>query len=278
MQDSDLMTSFKDRIAIVTGGASGIGRGLCEELGRLDAVVIVADLDDHGAQLVASSITTAGGRASSAHLDVRRVEQVQKLVEVTVEEHQRLDYMFNNAGIGFWGEVRDMSLEQWHQLIDVNLWGVVYGSTTAYALMVKQGFGHIVNTASLAGLVPVPTATPYAVAKHGVVGFSISLREEAADLGVKVTVVCPGQVRTSFYNSLTLTDVHQNGPQLPLRAVDGKQAAQIILKGVTRNKRIIIFPLRARLTWMKFRFLPMLIARINRKMVRNLRASRPESG
>lgn len=271
------MTSFKDTVAIVTGGASGIGRGLCEELGRLGAVVIVADLDDHGAQFVASTITTIGGRANPVHLDVSRTEQVQKLIEVTITEHQRLDFMFNNAGIGFWGEVRDMSPEQWRQLIDVNLWGVINGSTAAYSVMVKQGFGHIVNTASLAGLVPVPTATPYAAAKHGVVGFSISLREEAADLGVKVTVVCPGQVRTSFYDSLTLTDVHRNGPQSPSGAMDGKQAAQIILKGVTRNKRIIIFPLRAWLTWIKFRFLPVLIARINRTMVRKLRASRPKS-
>ena len=271
------MTTFKDRVAIVTGGASGIGRGLCEELGRLGAVVIVADLDDHGAQLVASTITAAGGRASSAHVDVSRAEQVQKLVEIAAAEHRRLDYMLNNAGIGFWGEVRDMSLEQWHQLIDVNLWGVVYGSTAAYSVMIKQGFGHIVNTASLAGLVSVSTATPYAAAKHGVVGFSISLREEAADLGVKITVVCPGQVRTPFHDSLTLANVHRNGPQSPSGAVDGRQAARIILKGVTRNKRIIVFPLRARLTWIKYRFLPALIARINRKMVRNLRASRPES-
>lgn len=105
------MTTFKDRVAIVTGGASGIGRGLCEELGRLGAVVIVADLDDHGAQLVASTITTACGRASSAHLDVSRAEQVQKLVEVVAAEHRRLDYMFNNAGIGFWGEVRDARVQ-----------------------------------------------------------------------------------------------------------------------------------------------------------------------
>ena len=271
------MTTFKDRVAIVTGGASGIGRGICEELGHLGAVVIVADIRLEGAQKVVAAITAAGGRAGAAHLDVSQTEQVQKLVEVTVGEHRRLDYMFNNAGIGFWGEVRDTSLEQWRQLIDVNLWGVVYGSTAAYAVMVRQGFGHIVNTASLAGLVSVPTATPYAAAKHGVVGLSISLREEAADLGVKVTVVCPGQVRTPFHDSLTLANVHRNGPQSPSGAADGRQAARIILKGVTRNKRIIIFPLRARLTWIKYRFLPVLTARINRTMVRKLRASRPES-
>ncbi|MCK5556949.1 MAG: SDR family NAD(P)-dependent oxidoreductase, partial [Candidatus Hydrogenedentes bacterium] len=92
------MDRFKDKVAIVTGGASGIGRALCEELGRRGAVVVVADINAEGAEQVASGIAASGGRARAAHLDVSRGEDVRKLVAETVSEHGRLDYMFNNAG------------------------------------------------------------------------------------------------------------------------------------------------------------------------------------
>jgi short-subunit dehydrogenase len=107
--------------------------------------------------------------------------------------------MLNNAGIALGGEVRDMDLEHWRRILDVNLWGVIHGTTAAYQVMVKQGFGHIVNTASLGGLIPEPMATAYATTKHAVVGLSTSLRAEAAELRVKVSVVCPGFVQTRTF-------------------------------------------------------------------------------
>lgn len=271
------MTSFKDTVAIVTGGASGIGRGLCAELGRRGAVVVVADLDGQGAEQVASCVMASGGRASSGYVDVTEFEQVQKLVDATLADHGRLDFMFNNAGTGIWGDVRDMSLGDWHRVLDVNLWGVIHGSITAYAVMVKQGSGHIVNTASLAGVVSAPTILPYATAKHAVVGLSTCLRGEAADLGVKVSVVCPGPVRTPFYNALRVAGLHRSGPRVPGDALDAGRAARIILRGVAGNRRIIIFPGRARLTWMVYRILPSLLARTCRKSIRKLRASRSQS-
>lgn len=119
------MNPFENKVAIVTGGASGIGRALCEELSqRGAAIVVVADINADGAQQVASSIVAAGGRAGEAHLDVSRADQVQGLVDDTVSEHGRLDYMFNNAGIAMCGEVRDMDLEHWQRIVDINLWGV----------------------------------------------------------------------------------------------------------------------------------------------------------
>ena len=148
-----MTVSFQNQIAIVTGGASGIGRALCEELTRRGAVVAVADINYEGAQAVASAIAANGGRATAALLDVTRAENVERLVEDTVRTHGRLDYMFNNAGIGVAGEVRDLSLDHWRKCIDINLWGVIYGTTVAYAAMLRQGSGHIVNTASAAGLI-----------------------------------------------------------------------------------------------------------------------------
>lgn len=132
---------FKEKIAIVTGGASGIGRALCEALSRKGAIVVVADIDNEGAKQVASTITALGRRAQAHYLDVSQPEAVQKLVAETVTTYGHLDYMFNNAGIGIAGEARDMSLEQWQRIIEVNLWGVIHGTRSAYQVMSQQGFG-----------------------------------------------------------------------------------------------------------------------------------------
>jgi NAD(P)-dependent dehydrogenase (short-subunit alcohol dehydrogenase family) len=159
---------FKDKVAIVTGGASGIGRALCEALSRCGACVIVADINTVGAQRVALAITTAGGRARAAHLDVVKDEGVRKLVDDTASEYRRLDYMFNNAGVNVSRrEMRDLTAEHWHSVIEVNLLGVLYGTIAAYSVMVQQGFGHIVNMGSLDGLLGFPTSIPYGVSKCG---------------------------------------------------------------------------------------------------------------
>ena len=189
------MDGFKDKVAIVTGGASGIGRELCRQLGGHGATVIVADINREGAEEAASSIAgSTPGRARGVFLDVTQAEGVRKLIQDTATEFGRLDYMFNNAGIASGGEMRDMDWEHWRRMLDINLMGVIYGARAAYSVMVEQGFGHIVNTASGAGLFPIANSTPYVTTKHGVVGLSRSLRAEGADLGVKVSVVCPAMV------------------------------------------------------------------------------------
>ena len=122
------MTQFQNKVAVVTGGASGIGQALCEELARRGATVVVADIDSQRAQHVASAIAAQGGRAESAEVDVADAKQMQTLVEQTVSRHERLDYFFNNAAIAVVGELRDLAPEHWRRLVDVNLLGVVYGT------------------------------------------------------------------------------------------------------------------------------------------------------
>jgi NAD(P)-dependent dehydrogenase (short-subunit alcohol dehydrogenase family) len=244
------MRSFRDTRAIVTGGASGIGQALCEDLGERGAVVVVADIDVDRAERVAAGIRSRGGSARSKALDVRDAAAFQKLVDDTAAEHGRLDYLFNNAGIAVAGEERDVSLEDWTRVLDVDLHGVVHGVRAAYALMVRQGSGHIVNTASLAGLVPAPGEISYTTAKYGVVGLSHALRAEGARLGVKVSVVCPGFIDTP----ILVTSPVRGADEAKLRALIPRamspaRCARIILRGVAKNRSTIVVTGHARALW-----------------------------
>ncbi len=276
------MDKFKDKVALVTGGASGIGQALCEELARRGAAaVVVADVNVEGARGVAEAITAAGGRARAAELDVTQAKAVQALVEQTASEHGRLDYMFNNAGIGMTGEVRDMTLDHWRHIVDVNLWGVIYGTTSAYRVMVEQGFGHIVNTASAAGLVSSPLTTAYTTTKHGVVGLSTSLRAEGAGLGVKVSVVCPGYIRTGIGDAMVYVTKTEDGAEpfdvSAFTFMEPDDCARVILRRLERNKAIITVTGFARVLWWLNRLNPNLPPLLFRKAVVNLRAVRVES-
>jgi NAD(P)-dependent dehydrogenase (short-subunit alcohol dehydrogenase family) len=272
------MNGFRDKIAIVTGGASGMGRALCEELGRRGTVVVVSDLHMEGAKNVSQRITAAGGRARAIHLDVTSEPDVSGLVHTVVSEEGRLDYIFNNAGIAIVGEVRDMNLDHWRRILDINLRGVIYGTAAAYQVMVKQGFGHIVNIASLAGLIPLAGITAYAVTKHAVVGLSTSLRIEAADLGVKVSVVCPGLIKTNIIDSATYLKLDKERllDLSPRKGLDVDLAARTILEGVARNRPIIAFPFGARLLWWLYRHFPRVLEPFGRRGMRKLRTARTD--
>ncbi len=185
------MRTFDGAVAIVTGGASGIGRALAEALAGRGATVVLGDLQAELAEEVASGIRSRGGAATATELDVADYSAVERLVRAAAENHGRLDYIFNNAGIGISGGIDLYQLEDWYRVLDVNLRGVVHGVHAAYPVMCEQGFGHIVNTASMAGLITTPMMVSYIATKHAVVGLSTALRIEAKAKGVNVSVLCP---------------------------------------------------------------------------------------
>ncbi len=196
MESSKNLRIFNGATAIVTGGASGIGRALAEELAKRGCEVVLVDLQIELAEEVASKIRISGGKAKAVKIDVTDFLAMEHLVQETVKRTGRLDYIFNNAGIVIGGYVHHYGVEDWSQIVDVNLRGVINGVHAAYRIMMRQGFGHIVNTASMAGLMPGPGNVAYTTTKHAVVGLSTSLRAEAKQMGIRVSVICPGAIRT----------------------------------------------------------------------------------
>jgi len=246
--------AFRDKVAIVTGGASGLGQALCEELAGRGAKVIIADIDDPKAEQLATSINTHGGWARPVHMDVTKWEEVQDILSQTMANYSALDYMFNNAAqTATRGEMCDIPITHWHEAINVNFLGVIYGSVAAYQIMKGQGWGHIVNTGSIAGLVGFPTSIPYGATKAGVVNLSLALRSEGATRGIKVTVVCPGPIHGEERRHIHLIGI--------------ERAAQLILNGVARNRALIVFPLLAKVLWGLYRLSPAIVLPIGRRIM-----------
>ncbi len=269
---------FAGRFAVVTGAASGIGRAVAGRLAAQGASVVVADVDGARAREAAGELAGAGGSVSAAALDVTDAAAVADLVEKVAAESGRLDYLFNNAGVGLAGEVRDTALADWDRLVDVNLRGVIHGVAAAYPLMVARGSGHIVNTASIAGLVPFPLSVAYAATKHAVVGLSTSLRAEGAPLGVKVSVVCPGFVDTPMKDNNRYVGMDKAAAieRLPFKLHPVEACAAEILAGVARNRGVIVVTPQARLLWRFYRAAPRLFDAVNARVAKRSHGLRKE--
>ena len=241
--------TFRDAVAIVTGGAGGIGRALAKELAANGARVILADRQLDLATEVAASIELTGGKADAVDLDVRDALAFDAVVALTVEKWGRLDYLFNNAGIAIGGEIRNYRLDDWRDVVDVNLMGVVHGVQAAYGRMIGQGFGHIVNTASIAGLLPSPFMGSYTTTKHAVVGLTRALRVEAERYGVRASVLCPGVVRTSILTGGRFGRMAQPIDAARtlavwerLRPIEPAELARRALRLVAKNRGVIVVP------------------------------------
>ncbi|MDO8612810.1 MAG: SDR family NAD(P)-dependent oxidoreductase [Dehalococcoidia bacterium] len=200
---------LKDKVALVTGAASGIGRATAALFGREGAKVMCADIDAEGAERIARQIADGGGEAASVQADVSVAADVEGMVRATVERWGRLDVLVNNAGIYFVLPLTQVPEEEWDRLIDINLKGVFLGCKYAIPQMVSQGKGVIVNTASIAGLRGAANWTTYCASKGGVVQLTKALAVELARLTVRVNCVCPGIIDTGMLDqevNMTGTD------------------------------------------------------------------------
>lgn len=271
---------YANRVALITGGASGIGAALARQLAACGAKVVLADRQRQLAENVGASIRASGGTAEARELDVRDASAVIQVVGDVAARWGGVHYFFNNAGVIGAGEVEDYLPADWDHVIDVNVRGVAYGIQAVYPMMIRQGEGHIINTASIAGLLATPGQVAYSASKHAVVGLSKALRLEAKQHNVRVSVLCPGVIRTPIltggeygHNRVEgLTDEVSLRVWEQFRPMDVDVFAAKAVAAVARNEAIIVIPGWWKLLWAIDRLSPALSMRLSRAGLEKARA------
>lgn len=251
------MQEFEGRVAVVTGAASGIGRGIARACGREGMRVVVADVDERGLAELAAELRAGGVDVTATRTDVRHAAEVDALAARALDAHGAVHLVFNNAGVMLGGYAWERSADDWRWVIDVNLHGVVNGLRTFVPILLEQGDpAHVVNTASIGGLMVGPFLSPYIVSKHAVVALSEATFHELAtlDTPVRISVLCPGAVATGIADSARIRpgDV---ADAAPLRSEAEKGFDQALRAGVSAGMppdevgRIVFEGLRADRFW-----------------------------
>lgn len=204
------MTGIAGKVIAITGASSGIGDATARHLAERGAIVILGARRSDRLEMLAASIASKGGKASYLVTDVRRREDVARLVELATDRYGKLDVMINNAGIAPISRLDDLRIDDWDDMIDVNVKGVLYGIAAALPVFRRQGYGHFVNTLSTAGIKIVPTMAVYAGSKNAVRAISEGLRQEAGP-SLRVTTISPGYVDTELPSSMTDSALREQG-------------------------------------------------------------------
>ena len=200
------MPGIKDKVVIITGASGGIGEATAVMLAERGAKVVLGARGLNRLEALARRIMEAGGEVAYAQTDVRRREELTSLVKLALDRYDQLDVLVNNAGVMPVSPLDDLRVEDWENMIDINIKGVLYGIAAALPVFRKQGFGHFVNTASTAGHKTVPNQSVYSATKFAVRAISEGLRMEAGEK-LRVTIISPGFVRTNFAESVTNLEV-----------------------------------------------------------------------
>lgn len=245
------MKDLNGKVGVVTGGASGIGKAIAAAMIADGMQVMIADIELERLQLTAQEIG-----AAAFQTDVTSAEQVDALAQATVKQFGRVDVVCNNAGIGPMAPLSQLTLNDWRWMLDVNLWGVIHGISSFLPLLrANPDGGHIVNTASMAGLMPVPGLVAYCASKYAVIGLSEAMIEDLAAEGsaIGVSILCPGPVQTDLGTSTrnrpadlagALKDVKlEDSVQFQDQAVNWLSAeatAWMVLRAIRQNERYIL--------------------------------------
>jgi NAD(P)-dependent dehydrogenase (short-subunit alcohol dehydrogenase family) len=219
-KEGHIMKEFQGKVAVVTGAASGIGRALAERCAREGMKVVLADIEEQALMQAREDLAAQGAQTIAVPTDVSQARDVETLARKAFETYSAVHLLFNNAGVGAGKTAWESTLADWEWVLGVNLWGVIHGIHFFVPRMLEQGSeGHIVNTASIAGLLYGPGQSIYKVSKHGVVTLSETLYYDLAlrNASLKVSVLCPGLVNTH------IMDAERNRPARLQNAPDGKE-------------------------------------------------------
>jgi len=270
--DDAMARHFGGKTIVLTGAASGIGRAMTRSLSRSGATVFALDANEAGLEALARE-ASGSGEIHPVTLDVRCAERYSEVIRDIRECSGSIDFLFNNAGVTHLGEAQRIPFDRWKRLLDINLMGVVNGCHLLYPVMIGQGSGHIINTASLAGATGYATAAGYAASKAAILELSRSLRMEAEAYGVRVSVACPGYVNSGIFAQDHILGVDREAviKDLPVRMMTPEKAARDLLTGVIRGKEMIVFPLSARILWGLANWIPSAISPFQRKLIKVFR-------
>ncbi len=235
------MKDLQDKWVLITGAASGIGQALAREFTAAGSKIIIADIDEAGMEVTAADLKTRGGEVICIRADMTRPEEVEMLARRALEEAGRVDILVNNAGITVVCEVRHCSIDEWERILATNLRGLILLIHHLLAHLISRGSGHIVNIASMAGLIGIPGLTPYSVTKFGMVGLSEALRVELDGYGIKVTAVCPGFVLTPIIERSPIKGFSPEVRNVPrLITMSAEQTARLIIRGIRRDRAKVV--------------------------------------
>ncbi|MCK9151049.1 SDR family NAD(P)-dependent oxidoreductase [Methanobacterium alcaliphilum] len=232
---------YDGKICLVTGANSGIGYAISEELLKRGAIVYMLGRNPKKVEKAIEQLSKYKDRIHTIIADVTIQEQIEKAIKDTAEEAGSLDFLFNNAGVGGTLPFETATIEDWKNIIDVNVWSVIYGVNTAVPIMLKQGSGHIINTSSIAGLIPLPFQALYSFTKFGVTALSECLKYEYAEKNLRFSTICPSNIATPIFKKSIDGTVHDQ-IKIPDDAYPADKAAKLILDRVSENKGIIVVP------------------------------------
>ena len=221
------MQDLQDKVAVITGAGSGIGEGIARAAAAAGMKVVVADIDIEKGQAVADDLTASGTAAIAVAVDVSDLQSVQALKDAALEKFGAVHLLCNNAGVWIGALMQEADIKDWQYLINVNLYGVIHGVQTFLPLLIEQGEGHIVNTASMGGLISGPPEGLYTTTKFAVVALSEALLMEVAGQGVGVSVLCPGLVATNL-----ITQSFAVRPDALNSGIDHQQPAPDVANGI----------------------------------------------
>jgi len=259
------------KLAVVTGAASGIGRETALALARAGADLAVCDLNEAGLGETASTAGALGRRVLTRRVDVARRDDVRGFAADVHREHEAVDVLVNNAGVGLGGGFLDTALEDWEWVVSINLWGVIHGCHFFLPPMVKRGRGgHVVNVSSVAGYLATAQLAAYSTTKFAVFGLSEALRDELRPHGIGVTTVCPGLINTPITTSARM--LGRYGTEAARAALvttyrrrnyGPERVAAAIVKAIVRNRAVAPVSPEAWVMYVLKRLSPGLTARIN---------------
>ncbi len=250
------MREFRNKVAAITGAASGIGRGLALELAGRGAELAISDVDESGLDRTAAEVEARGAKVSRARIDTADRDAVHAWADRVVADHGRVNLVVNNAGVALTANIAEMSYEDLEWLMGINFWGVVHGTVAFLPHLIASGDGHVVNISSVFGMIAVPTQSAYNAAKFAVRGYTECLRQELEIDGHPVSATCvhPGGIKTNIARNARMAESRPADERSMFidefdRAArtSPERAAQVILRGVERNQRRVLIGADARI-------------------------------